>query len=380
MEVKIFNNTLLTLLLFLITLLISSFLIDEIVTILYLLMIILIISFIYSITIIKKANIELLKGIMKKCFILSLTILSTLIIAIVLPYLFYHNLSLNIYIIQYTYLFPLIIIFFLLFKIYFHVFNNIKINYKKILFRSISYALIISLIFSLLLIILLNQQYNKHDGLFKSSLERLKQQEDIEFHEDIEIYKEIKEYELELNNELNQEIYRFSNFDNNKNFCIIKNCEKIIFEKIFTINKFTIYQTIIKSYYEIIEEEYNFITSDEFYENFNSLDEYKFLLENKFDSNKEQKIVIDFNYSSNFEEICFSNCKKRSLLYTSLNHILINSRLYQEYIQSLKEISNYIDKTSNQNKLYTIIYNNKEIEENIESKIIRYKILLILNK
>lgn len=366
------NNQLFYLLIFFISLFISSYLIDIFSNLFYLSVLILTISFIYSIIIVKKINIQLLKEIISKITILSLSILSSLIIAIILPFLIYYNFNLNIYLIQYTYLFPLTIIFFLFFKIYFHIFNQIKINFKKIIIRSIIYAILISLVFSLFLTIMINQQYNERSNMYYESFGSI--EEVISFkNPELQIFQEIKTFELKIIDEINEKNNEFKKFDKNKGLCIIKNCERKIFEKIGTLLKFTIEYTIMKSYVNILEQEYDFITSQEFIENFDSLEEYKLLLKNKLDKTDESSTIRNPNH---FKSLFHDEFPINSLLFNSLNHVLFNSRLYNEYVNYITKTEKEIFKARTNNRLYETIYDNQNIEESIESKILRYRILL----
>lgn len=369
------NNQLFYLLIFFISLFISSYLIDKFSSLFYLSVLILTISFIYSIIIVKKINIQLLKEMINKITILSLSILSSLIIAIVLPFLIYHNFNLNLYLIQYTYLFPLTIIFFLFFKIYFHVFNQIKIDFKKIIIKSTTYAILISLVFSLFLTIMINQQYNERSNMYYESFESI--EEMISFkNPELQIFQEIKNFELKIIDEINEKNSEFIKFDKNKGLCIINNCEKIMFEKIFSMVMVITEHGVIRNYVNVLEQEYDFITSEEFSKNFESLEEYKLLLKNKLkdiDKTDESSTIMDPNHLESFLHDKFPI---NSLFFNSLNHVLFNSRLYNVYMNYITKTEKEIFKARNNNRLYEIIYDNKNIEESIESKTIRYRILL----
>ena len=98
---------------FVITLILISVLVGDFITTFFVTLIsIVVISFVYSVIKIKSFGKDLINKLKESSYILSFSFLTTLIFAIILPYFLFHNSFVNVFIIQYVYLLPILLIFF----------------------------------------------------------------------------------------------------------------------------------------------------------------------------------------------------------------------------------------------------------------------------
>ena len=65
-----------------------------------------------------------------------------------------------------------------------------------------------------------------------------------------------------------------------------------------------------------------------------------------------------------------------SLFFNSLSYALEHSTYFKQLIRLVTEFSAYTGQQGKNPDLFVQIYNNKDIQESTESKIIRYKIIL----
>ena len=102
-------------------------------TILLILITILIIAFIYSTIKIKSFNQNLIIKIKETSYVISFSIFTTMIFSIILPYLLFHNSFINIFVIQYIYVLPILLIFFVSLYVFNYLIKKEEIQYKHLI-------------------------------------------------------------------------------------------------------------------------------------------------------------------------------------------------------------------------------------------------------
>ncbi|MCX6709661.1 MAG: hypothetical protein NTV63_01760 [Candidatus Woesearchaeota archaeon] len=403
----ILNNDKILLPLFIITLIIISALIGNFIHTFFLsLILILAISFVYSIIIVKSFDRKLINKIKESSYVLSFSFLTALIAAIILPYFLFHNSFLNIFIIQYVYLLPVSLVFFSSLCLYSSIINNIQPNLKRILTASLIISLISSVIISLLLVIGSNYIYNQRTQMynqqFKNSVTELNAATARLYTANYIVFEEIKTYQNNFIESANKQKNTFQNFDANKGFCISTNCAKPVVDQIIQSVYIIVNSEIIKTTLKQANNESMYIRSEEFKKNFTSLDEYKTYLKNKIDASNftitylsdENKNTLNL-FESGFTYQDFQTQRKEfegdlrdaaitsisennSLLYNSLSYTVEHSIPFKEAVRLVITFAIYTGQQIKNSDLFVELYNNKDINESSESKIIRYK--LILNK
>ena len=399
---------------FVITLILISVLVGDFITTFFVTLIsIVVISFVYSVIKIKSFGKDLINKLKESSYILSFSFLTTLIFAIILPYFLFHNSFVNVFIIQYVYLLPILLIFFASLKLYSILINKIQLNYKHLFKLSFSISLIISVLISLFLIIGSNYIYIHRTQIynqgFDESISELNMKPAELYKADYTIFSEIKTYQNNFIEEANKQKNTFQNLDANKGLCIQTNCAKSIVDKAYHLATVVVNSAVIQGTLKQANDELEYINSAEFKLKFASLDEYKTYLKNKIDASKFAIVPIsdenrntlnllesEFNYQdfktlikkNNQEEAnaggglisMFSETNSifetNSLFYDSLSYTMQHSTPFKELLRLVMKFSIYTGQQGKNNDLFVEIYNNKGVDESTESKIIRYKIIL----
>ena len=406
-EVSI-NNDKILLPIFIVSLILISILVGNFISTFILSLIsIIIISFVYSIIKIRKFDKELINKIKESSYILSFCLLTTLILAITLPYVLFHNSFVNIYIIQYFYLLPILFVFFALLYIYSNLIHKTQSQYVHILKFSLIITVIISIVISLFLVVESNLIYNRKTGTYNENFEQTISELNYKttnlYQPDFEVFNEIKSYQDNFLGEANKQKNQFQTLDENRGLCIVSNCVKTIVDEAYHLIVVNINSIVIHGTLEQANEEINYINSDEFKQNFTSLDEYKSYLKNKIDASEfsisslpdENKNTLnllesEFTYKD-FKIVIEETTQKEesvgmiglfsesgSIFGTSLSYALQHSITFKELFRLVIKISVYAGQQGKNSDLFVQIYENQDIEESTESKVIRYT--LILNK
>ena len=403
------NNDKILLPLFIITLIIISVLIGNFIHTFFLSFILtLVISFVYSIIIVKSFDRKLINKIKESSYVLSFSFLTALIAAIILPHILFHNSFLNIFIIQYVYLLPVLLVFFASLYLYSSIINKTQPNLKRILTASLIISLISSVIISLLLVIGSNYIYNQktqiYNQQFKTSITGLNAATAKAYTANYTVFEEIKTYQNNFIESANKQKNTFQNFDANKGFCISTNCAKTAVDQIIQSLYLMVNSAVINTTLKQANNESMYIRSEEFKKNFISLDEYKIYLKNKIDASNftitylsdENKNILNL-FESGFTYQDFQTLIKEnnsnigivqlntgsifsidSPFYNSLFYTAEHSIPFKETVRLMITFAIYTERQGKNSDLFVELYNNKDINESSESKIIRYK--LILNK
>lgn len=406
------NNDKILLPIFIVSLILISILVGNFISTFILSLIsIVLISFVYSIIKIRKFDKELINKIKESSYILSFSFLTTLIIAIVLPYVIFHNSFVNIFVIQYVYLLPILFIFFTSLYLYSALVHKTQPEYSHILKSSLIITIIISLIISLFLVVGSNYIYNQrteiHNENIEQTMSELNDKTNNLYQPEFEIFNEIKTYQNNFLDEANHQKNEFQNLDENRGLCIATNCAKTIVDKSYHLLVVAVNSAVIQGTLEQANEEMEYINSEKFKQNFTSLNEYKTFLKNKIDSSEftisslsnENKDILnllesEFTYKG-FKALIEETTKKQesagmiglfsesgsifgtdSLFYNSLSYAIQHSIPFKELFRLVIKASIYTGQQGKNPDLFVQIYENQDIGESNESKVIRYKLIL----
>jgi len=218
---------------------------------------------------------------------------------------------------------------------------------------------------------------------------------------DLKIFNEIEEFQNTMLNGAEEENTEFISYDINNNFCYTNNCITNVFDKGFNIVELVIRVVVTNGILEIANEELKHINSEEYLENFTSLEEYESHLiagvntvQPQFGLSEESQELrslteSDFSYKDYKEKIendgrfqSFSGITQtfvfgedNSIFLESLSHTVKHTTLFKEFIKFVVNISIYFEDKQENHELIMLIYENKGVEESLESSVIRNKIL-----
>ena len=196
-EVLLTNKDKILFPLFILSIILVAVLIGNIFTsILLILITILIITFIYSIIRVKSFNQNLIVKIKETSYVLSFSIFTTMIFSIILPYLLFHNSFINIFIIQYIYVLPILLIFFATLYVFNYLTKSEEIQYKHLIKSSVIISIILSIVISIGLVSFSNYLYNErteiyNEGYDKAIFELNQKTQDL-YSENLPLFNEIK--------------------------------------------------------------------------------------------------------------------------------------------------------------------------------------------
>jgi hypothetical protein len=372
-------------------------------SILLILITILIISFIYSIIKIKSFNQNLIVKIKEASYVLSFSIFTTIIFSIVLPYLLFHNSFINIFIIQYIYVLPLLLIFFASLYVFNYLIKKEEIKYKHLIKSSVIISIILSVVISIGLVAFSNYLYNErteiyNEGYDKAISELNEKTQDL-YSENLPIFNEIKTYQNDFLADANKEKSTFQTFE--KKLCLTNGCAKNVVDKAYHLITIVVNSMIIQTNLEKANEELTLINEEKFKPDFNTLEDYSKILKEKVDSSEftfqkistEDKEILslvesDFNYNdlnkivekSDMESVGgFTDVlviESSSIFYDSISYTFKHSAPYKELVRLVTKIMIFTGQQGKNDDLFVKIYNNKDIDEPLNSKIIRNKLLL----
>lgn len=397
---------------FIVSLILISIMVGNFVsTFIFSLIAIIIISFAYSIFKIRKFDKELINKIKDSSYILSFSSLTTLIIATILPYVLFHNSFVNIFLIQYVYLLPVLFIFFSSLYIYSALIHKTQPEYAHFLKVSFIITIIISIVVSLFLVVGSNYIYNQRTDIYNENFEKtvseLNDKTTNLYQSEFEIFNEIKSYQNNFLDEANNQKNEFQNLDENRGLCIATNCAQIIVDKAYHLIVVVVNSIVIQGNLEQANEEIDYINSEEFNQNFTSLDEYKLYLKDQIDAseftisslsdenkNTLNQLESEFTYKD-FRKLIEETTQKEesagmiglfsesgsifgtnSLFYNGLSYAIQHSIPFKELFGMVIKVSIYTGQQVKNSDLFVQIYENKDIEESTESKVIRYKLIL----
>ena len=372
-------------------------------SILLILIIILIFSFIYSIIKEKSFSQNLIVKIKETSYVLSFSIFTTMIFSIILPYLLFHNSFINIFVIQYIYVLPILLIFFASLYVFNYLIKKEEIQYKHLIKSSVIISIIISVVISIGLVSFSNYLYNERTEIYNegydNAVSEFNEKTQNLYSENLPIFNEIKTYQDDFFTDANQERSALQTFD--KKLCLTNGCAKNVVDKAYHLITIVVNSVIIQSNLEEANEESTLINEEKFKPDFNALKDYSKIIKEKVDSSDfsiqelstEDKEILslvesDFNYDdlnkivekSDMENIGgFAEVlvvESSSIFYDSISYTFKHSAPYKELVRLVTKIIVFTGQQGKNDDLFVKIYNNKDIDEPLNSKIIRNKLLL----
>jgi len=366
------------------------------------LIIILSFAFIDAIIHVKAFNKFLLHRIKEISFALSFSLLATIIFATILPYLLFHNYFLNIFVIQYIYVLPVLIFFFVSFYLFGHLIPKYKIDYKQMIRWSLIISIILSIILSIVLVISINIGYetrtNQYNRGYESEVNEFLERTEYSY-PDMPIFNEIKSHRENILSDADQKHLFLWSF--NKNLCITNDCMRNVVDKVHHLVEVVVNFMVFESNFEDADEELKFINENKFVNQFNTLENYSLILQQRVDSlnyefeemSVEQKALLtmvesDFDYND-FKSIIqredqdslggwgdMMSLQSGPLFYESLSYVMTHSTISQELVRLVVKINLFSEQISKNREFLIEVYQNKDSNESIKSKTIRNKLIL----
>tara|TARA_B100000315_G_C14464109_1_gene535135 strand:- start:92 stop:982 length:891 start_codon:yes stop_codon:yes gene_type:complete len=278
-----------------------------------------------------------------------------------------------------------------------------EIQYKHLIKSSVVISLILSVVISIGLVTFSNYLYNErtesyYEGYDKAISEFNEKTQNL-YSEKLPIINEIKTYQDDFLVDANQEKSAFQTFD--KKLCITNGCAKNVVDKAYHLITVVVNIAIIESNLEKANEELVLINEEKFKPDFNTLEDYSKILKEKIDSSDfsveelsaedEETLSLvesDFNYNdlnkivekSDMDSVGgFADVlviESSSIFYDSISYTFRHSAPYKELVRLVTKVMIFIGQQGKNDDLFVEIYNNKDIDEPLNSKIIRNKLLL----
>ena len=398
---------------FVLSLLLSSYLIGNFFsTLIILLVAIAIISVIYGLADIKSFDEDMITRVRHSAYSLSYSILLSLIPAILLPYLLFHS-FLNIYVIQYAYVLPVLIVFFC--SVYF--FDNYTSQKEFSSSRMFKYGIIISVCLSVFItagiMILTNTYYHDKTASFYTDQDKiLLQLQDNSQKLPIDtypIYDDINGYRADFLARSLAERNSFAVFDNSHRFCSTDDCTRMVTATSYDVIEMTVDSASISLSTNQAIKESGYIEnngfqtiSDYFNYSFFSLDEYSGFLKAVIDSANyslyrpteqvyDTRLMMesDFSYpdyeriekyfiqdGAGSEVLFHVPLDHKSIFYRSFDYTIKHTIYYQEAVRLMIKSYIFLDMQKHNTDLFAKIYDNMNVTEPLTSKTIRYRIIV----
>jgi len=298
-----------------------------------------------------------------------------------------------------------LLIFFATLYVFNYLTKSEEIQYKHLIKSSVIISIILSIVISIGLVSFSNYLYNErteiyNEGYDKAIFELNQKTQDL-YSENLPLFNEIKTYQDDFLANADQEKSAFQTFD--KKLCLTNGCAKNVVDKAYHLITIVVNSMIIQTNLEKANEELTLINEEKFKPDFNTLEDYSKVLKEKIDSSTfvvqelstEDKEILslvesDFNYNdlnkivekSDMENIGgFADVlviESSSIFYDSLSFTFKHSAPYKELVRLVTKVMIFTGQQGKNDDLFVKIYNNKDIDEPLNSKIIRNK--LILNK
>ncbi|MBI2675647.1 MAG: hypothetical protein HYX24_04270 [Candidatus Aenigmarchaeota archaeon] len=361
-----------------------------------------VLSLIYSAIKIRALNHDLFMKFKETCYILAFSLLTTLIFAVVFPFIIFHDSFSSIYVINFIYGLPVVFVFFFCLYFFGSLLKEEWIEYGYFARNSLLLSVILAVISFILAVWVMNYIFESQTSMFYETYGHIaKQQEETTnlYHEG-QVFVEINEYHDNFLEEAKMQMERTEAFESERGACVLKECEKVVIDNIYNSIVFAVTSHSIETSLGIANNETAYIESELFKENFTSLEEYLgFLKENveylSFNltpmSNDEREdlrlLESDFSYNegrklyekyilSNKGEIFFNLFPEPDSIFSrSLFYVAEHSAFQKHLIRTAAKTQIYLQRISINEELPAKLYNGRYANESIESKIIRYKIL-----
>jgi hypothetical protein len=333
---------------------------------------------------------------------LSFSLLIAIILLIGLPYALFHNSFLNIFAIQYLYIFPVLLVFFASFYIFNHLIQGLNIDYKRLLKFSLIITIVLSLIISTIALISLNITTDSRDRSHtRSFLEQTDEHKEKteSLYSDYIIFDEIREYEKNILDESNQEYLRLIN---NQRICFSDKCLRNVGEESVNLIKYIISLMTIQDKLKEADSELQMVQNGSYVEIFNTLENYSNYLQDRVDSFNYDLPKLDYheeelnslsNSFSYYDLNTFNNYLPKgdsfggwsdivtitsvnSPLSNSIVYTLKHSYMYKEVVRLVIKMTLYTKQQALVEDIFVGIYENRSADESMESRIIRNKIIL----
>ena len=368
-------------------------------------------SVIYSLVKIKKFGKELMPYGIKVGCILSLSFLTSLLFAIILPYLAFHNLFFNVLTVQYIYTFPVILVFLISIFLYSALINMSQIDLGRVIKVSLFFTVIISIILSLIYVFSYTYIYNKNLESYYNGIEQsvsiISNYETIPQNVKLELFDQFESYQNDLLTQITAQKNQFKKVSNERKLCLDSDCTKDSLDQAYHTIEIRISSTSLISKSMQAVDELNYIDSEGFRQNFTSLAEYKAYLINEVESlgsdaslfsNEPTDIIAitksDITYRE-FESILQEKIeindtpegysgysrfgfivKPQSLFQNSLSYAIKHLKEFKEWFNLITKLEAYAKRQLTYPDIFVHIFSEKDIEESVESKTIRYKLIL----
>lgn len=324
---------------------------------------------------------------------------------IVWSYLILPDRFMNIFILQYSALFPSLIVLFASICIINPSLNEKKLNHKKILKTSVMAAVSISIIISIAYLASVNyiykqkvHRFEKIYDVFLNDVSELTKYYD----NDLKVFKEIKTYQEGIVEEAGYMKSKFLEDYSKRGVCIKSNCIESIGEIEYYSMKLAIEPETIKDTLKKADEIKNNLEDGNGKERHTykngegGFKEYLELLGRKINSSDmdSHSLEIDYNeveilVETDFNYVKFLNIVKKrktlqeaidpeifyedvfdrdSLFYSSVYNTFFHTKEFKELVRLLAKFSTYTSK----NEVFLNIYSNRYVDESDESKMIRF--------
>jgi len=394
------NKDKLLLPIFVICLMATSIFIGEIILSFFIsLVVIMLISCVYSIITVRHFNNELVLKIKHSAYVTCFSYVTSIIIAIALPYLIFQNRFYNWIEIQYLYLTPILFVF--LTSLYLYS-NLVKAEKPKILHTikvSLLLTIIISILASTVSVGVWNQVVSNRSKWYNEQFDEIIPGlvNESKTAPDLQVFRELESYRI---NHINDAYNKKADFDSRETkLCIWTNCPKLIVDRAFHVLEVFVTNMISSGRLQAAHKEWEFIHSDEF--DYDSFEKYAELLEANVSKiyanpslNSTHQDVVDlvkteFTYldqESIFKSTYIKNTgsvilnlynpeAELSILGQSSTYVMKHSKISKEIVKLYVLILTYTGQQGKAPDLLVELYENRNVEESTESKIIRYKLL-----
>lgn len=367
----------------------------------FLILLVTIVSSAYSFIRLRTIGKDFLDHVNKYNLILSLAFLTTLIVSIILPYLFFHDYFLDLYLVSIIYLVPLIFIFFLSLQIYSGLLSKAEISFKKIILVSLLLCIIISSVLLIGIMFGVSRFFNGMSDLYITSSEKqLSEFKAFDSNMTVSnqtLLKDIKGYSNEF----------IANFEKKNSeaamqadyLCISSRCLLTAYDNSFSLISMVLTSFSIQNAYSQATTSFYFIESGAYKANYSSLKEYESYLDDYIKKNeelvrdhisevnsdedaidpdmsyKELKEVVDQSKDENSESGLLSLSDSlfdvRSPYFDSLSYALKHTVAYRETSLFMLKTMKYVDQIKRFDPVFIMVFENMDPAEPEKSRIAR---------
>ena len=357
---------------------------------------ILVVSLIYSLIEHKK---DLLNNFKKHSYVLLFSLLTTLIFSVLWAYVSLPDKILGTFTLQYIYLTPILLLFFFSSYWFQNLLSKKKFSNQHIIKHVLLDVAIVSIIISLTILFSFNSISNSQAESYEQSfMETIVQFQEIENPNNLEILEDIKLYQQDFLEEANNQKWELDQLTQQTNFFSVDKKTEIIVDKALHMMELVIPMYTIESRLEQMDEQYIYINSEEFDQNYTSLEEYdSFLLDGINNSNfaitylseEKQEIIDLLNSELSYSDLVnigdliskddsLGSCSfviwefnDESLFFNSLNYVFEHSFVKKEIDRLVINALIYTHHQGTNNDLFTYLYESRGKVESLSSQVLR---------